>query len=216
MIDAIANFIEGNCRTKPRTWGGEGHTDRPACPEAAKPEQRFGFWGVPLAGPSRANAPTATVKSLLSMAGAGPLIYDPPRAWHCFNNIESNRTHRYVIFVDGKPSYDKTCDGLVVPQSPDEARCQMVTPKGPRVMLLFALASPGRQPRTTREYQLVCPGLAQPRGRGSRNDPVIRPILPSSLFDRCGWLLTILFSRRTRDEERPFPMSVRHCSTLTE
>ena len=54
------------------------------------------------------------------------------------NNIEGNRTHRYVILVDGKPSYDKTCDGLATPQTPDEAKCQIATPKGPRVMLLFA------------------------------------------------------------------------------
>jgi len=43
-----------------------------------------------------------------------------------------------MLLVDGKPTYDKTCDGLAVPHGPDEERYQMPTDKGPRVMMLFA------------------------------------------------------------------------------
>ncbi len=69
-----------------------------------------------------------------------PLAYDKPtKTWTTtLSNIQGNHTHRYVILVDGKPSYDKTCDGLTAPQSPQEERYQIDTPRGPRVMLMFS------------------------------------------------------------------------------
>ena len=60
-------------------------------------------------------------------------------AWHvALHHLQSNRTHHYMLLVDGKPSYDKTCDGLAVPHGPDEERYAMTTERGPRVMMLFA------------------------------------------------------------------------------
>ncbi len=60
-------------------------------------------------------------------------------AWHVtLHHIQGNRTHHYVLLVDGKPTFDKTCDGLAVPHGPDEERYQLMTDKGPRVMMLFA------------------------------------------------------------------------------
>ncbi len=60
-------------------------------------------------------------------------------AWHVtLHHIQGNRTHHYVLLVDGKPTYDKTCDGLAVPHGPDEERYAITTDKGPRVMMLFA------------------------------------------------------------------------------
>lgn len=60
-------------------------------------------------------------------------------AWHLpVHHIPGNRTHHYMILVDGKPTFDKTCDGLAVPHGPDEERFAMPTDKGPRVMMLFA------------------------------------------------------------------------------
>ncbi len=68
-----------------------------------------------------------------------PLVYDPAtRSWNAaVQDIVANRTHRYVILVDGKPSYDSTCDGLTLPQEQEERRYQIQTGKGPRVMLMF-------------------------------------------------------------------------------
>jgi hypothetical protein len=43
-----------------------------------------------------------------------------------------------MLLIDGKPTYDKTCDGLAVPRGTDEERYQVTTDKGPRVMMLFA------------------------------------------------------------------------------
>ncbi len=69
-----------------------------------------------------------------------PLSYDrPSRSWLLMQkDIQGNCTHRYVILVDGKPSCDDICDGLVAPQSPEEARWQIETARGPRIMLKFA------------------------------------------------------------------------------
>jgi len=60
-------------------------------------------------------------------------------AWHVtLHHIQGNRTHHYMLLVDGKPSFDKTCDGLAVPRGHDEERFQLMTDKGYRVMMLFA------------------------------------------------------------------------------
>jgi hypothetical protein len=143
MIDAITNFNEYNCRTKTRTREATITPTVPIFAEIGKPEQRTGFtkvfrWPVP---PDQTPQPT-TVEVVGSFSGwrKVPLNYDAPsRTWQIIlNNIEGNRTHRYVILVDGKPSYDKTCDGLTTPQNPDESKWQIPTAKGPRIMLLFA------------------------------------------------------------------------------
>jgi hypothetical protein len=68
------------------------------------------------------------------------LAYDKPtKTWTTtLSDIKNNHTHRCVFLVDGKPSYDASCDGLVAPDDPDETKWQIETPKGPRVMLLFS------------------------------------------------------------------------------
>lgn len=143
MIDIVTRFMEGKGAsiTKPPETSFQPAVPRQS--EAEPPERRFGFtkvfrWPVP-AGQT---PPPATVEIAGSFSGwrKVPLSYDPPsKSWQLIlNQIEGNRTHRYVILVDGKPTYDKTCDGLTTPQTPDEAKWQIATPRGPRVMLLFA------------------------------------------------------------------------------
>jgi hypothetical protein len=143
MIDAITNFIGSKGRTKTRMSAARITSTVAAFPAAGKREQRTGFnkvfrWPVPA---DQTSQPT-TVEVAGSFNGwrKVPLSYDrPSRTWQItLNGIEGNRTHRYAILVDGKPSYDKTCDGLAAPQTPDEVKWQIDTPKGPRVMLLFA------------------------------------------------------------------------------
>lgn len=69
-----------------------------------------------------------------------PLIRDGKLdAWHVtIHHIPGNRTHHYMLLVDGEPTYDKTCDGLAVPHGALEERYQLQTDKGPRVLMLFA------------------------------------------------------------------------------
>ena len=60
-------------------------------------------------------------------------------AWHVtLHHIIGNRTHHYMVLVDGKPYFDKTCDGLAVPHGSDEERYAVQTEKGPRVLRLWA------------------------------------------------------------------------------
>ncbi len=43
-----------------------------------------------------------------------------------------------MLLVDGKPTYDKNCHGLAVPHGAEEEKYQVMTDKGPRVLMLFA------------------------------------------------------------------------------
>ena len=52
--------------------------------------------------------------------------------------IPGSRTHHYMLLVDGKPTSDKNCDGLAVPTNAEEAQYQLTTPRGLRVLMLFA------------------------------------------------------------------------------
>lgn len=62
-------------------------------------------------------------------------------AWHvAVHHIVGNRTHHYMLLVDGQPVYDKTCDGLAVPHGALEEQYQLMTDRGPRVFMLFAQA----------------------------------------------------------------------------
>jgi len=143
MIDHLTSFSETKCRP---TRGSPAARLAPTLERALEPEThepRAGFtkvfrWQVPA---EQTSQPT-TVEVIGSFTGwrKVPLSYDAPsRSWQVIlNNIEGNHTHQYVILVDGKPSFDQNCDGLVVPQTPEEKQWGIATPRGARVMLLFA------------------------------------------------------------------------------
>lgn len=62
-------------------------------------------------------------------------------AWHTtVHHIPGNKTHHYMILVDGEPVNDRNSDGLAVPSGPLEEQYQLVTDRGPRVFMLFAQA----------------------------------------------------------------------------
>ena len=54
------------------------------------------------------------------------------------HGIPGNRTHRYMLLVNGEPAPDKNCDGLAVPEGSEEQKYQLMTVRGPRIFLLFA------------------------------------------------------------------------------
>jgi|SRR6267154_6884811 len=54
------------------------------------------------------------------------------------HGIPGNRTHRYMLLVNGEPAQDRNCDGLAVPENAGERQYQLMTARGPRVFLLFA------------------------------------------------------------------------------
>ncbi len=71
-----------------------------------------------------------------------PLTHDRAhKTWHLTqHNIASNKTHHYMLLVDGKPSADKNCDGYAIPHGEQEKKYAIETPRGPRLFMLFAQA----------------------------------------------------------------------------
>jgi hypothetical protein len=60
-------------------------------------------------------------------------------AWHAtVHHIPGNKTHHYMILVDGQPVQDKHCDGLAIPHGPQEEQYALQTARGPRLFMLFA------------------------------------------------------------------------------
>ena len=54
------------------------------------------------------------------------------------HGIPGNRTHRYMLLLNDEPVQDKNCDGLAVPEGFEEQQYQLMTARGPRILLLFA------------------------------------------------------------------------------
>jgi hypothetical protein len=69
-----------------------------------------------------------------------PLKYDRANAlWQVtLHDLPGNRTHNYMLLVNGRPVPDKNSDGLAVPHTPEEKQYQLETPRGPRVFMLFS------------------------------------------------------------------------------
>jgi len=62
-------------------------------------------------------------------------------AWQVtLRDIACNRTHHYMLLVDGQPVKDANADGMAIPRSPQEAQFALATERGPRVFMLFAQA----------------------------------------------------------------------------
>jgi 1,4-alpha-glucan branching enzyme len=68
-----------------------------------------------------------------------PMSREVSGGWHLtLHHIAGNRTHHYMLLVDDKPVQDRHCDGLAIPQSPEEEQFAITTARGPRVFMLFA------------------------------------------------------------------------------
>ena len=69
-----------------------------------------------------------------------PLKYDRTNGiWQLtLENIPGDRTHNYMLLVNGRPTQDKNSDGLAVPHTEQEKQHQLETPRGPRVFMLFS------------------------------------------------------------------------------
>jgi 1,4-alpha-glucan branching enzyme len=69
-----------------------------------------------------------------------PLKYDRASGvWQAtLENIPGNRTHNYMLLVNGRPVADKNSDGLAIPRTEQEKQHELITPRGPRVFMLFS------------------------------------------------------------------------------
>jgi hypothetical protein len=68
------------------------------------------------------------------------LTHDPLQGtWSVtIQGIPGKKTHHYMLLVNGQPVHDPACDGLAQPMGFDEEQFALPTPKGPRVLMLFA------------------------------------------------------------------------------
>ncbi len=114
----------------------------PHRPRTEPVDQQIGFtkiFRLPVPREQSPQPTTVEVVGSFSDWQRVPLAYNKPtRTWETALSLKNNHTHRYVFLIDGTPAYDETCDGLTAPQSPTEAKWQIPTAHGPRVMLLFA------------------------------------------------------------------------------
>lgn len=69
-----------------------------------------------------------------------PLIHNGKLdGWHVtIHHIPGNRTHHYMLLIDGEAALDNACDGLAAPHGPVEKEFVLNTEKGPRVLMFFA------------------------------------------------------------------------------
>ena len=142
MFDSFGNFFN----RKPPQKGG------PLIPESASalspvqknPAERKQVYSkvfrwVPPDGQTQSPA-TVEVVGTFTHWQKVPLIHDGAvGGWHVtLHHIQGNRTHHYMLLVDGKPAYDKSCDGLAIPQGPVEESFALKTDRGMRLFMLFA------------------------------------------------------------------------------
>ena len=111
-------------------------------PKAERPQTftRIFRWRLP-AGQTPEPA-TVEVVGAFTKWQKVPLTRDEAQpVWQAtLHDIPCNRTHHYMLLVDGKPARDEQCDGLAIPRSAQETKYQLMTPRGPRVLMLFAQA----------------------------------------------------------------------------
>lgn len=69
-----------------------------------------------------------------------PLLHDGKvDSWHAtIHHIPGNKTHHYMLLVDGEPAQDKHCDGYAIPHGGQEEQFAIQTARGPRLFMLFA------------------------------------------------------------------------------
>ncbi len=141
MFDSISSFLSRKPKPNTEALVPEGLRNGSALRRSdSDRKQTFSKvfrWRLP-AGQSREPQSVEVVGSFTDWHKV-PLVRDSVLdAWHVsLNNIQSNRTHHYMILVDGQPTYDHTCDGMAVPSGRNEEAYQLMTDKGGRVLMLF-------------------------------------------------------------------------------
>jgi hypothetical protein len=116
-----------------------------ATPIHGSPKRRHTFskifrWRLP----EGQTQPPASVEIVGSFTGwtKAPLTREQERdVWTItFPDIPVNRTHHYMLLVDGKPVSDENADGLAIPRGPQEEQYQLMTKRGGRVFMLYSQA----------------------------------------------------------------------------
>ena len=143
-MDMFGNYGNHFDRKPPQRGGPMiRETPDPVIPRRFAPKKPPVFtkifrWRLP-DGQSAAPAAVEIVGSFTNWQKV-PLTRDSALdAWHVtIHHIPGNRTHHYMLLVDGKPVADKHADGLAIPHGPLEEQYQLMTDRGGRVFMLYA------------------------------------------------------------------------------
>jgi hypothetical protein len=114
-----------------------------AAPRPARPEGGHSFTKIFRWRPPDGHAPAPAAVEIVGSFTHWervPLTRDGAQnVWHVtIHQIPINRTHHYMLLVDGKPVPDKHADGLAVPHGPQEEHYQLPTARGGRVFILYS------------------------------------------------------------------------------
>jgi len=118
-------------------------THKPLSPSAAIPKRQQVFSKIFRWQPEAPGGPMPVRVEIVGTFNGwqiAPLKYDRANGiWQLtLENIPGNRTHNYMLLVNGRPTADKNSDGLAIPQTDEEKQYQLITPRGPRVFMLFS------------------------------------------------------------------------------
>lgn len=95
-------------------------------------------WHLP-DGQTRAPASVEIVGSFTRWEKVPLTRVNPLDGWHAtIHHIPGNRTHHYMLLMDGKPVQDKHADGMAIPHGAQEEQYQIMTAKGGRVFMLYS------------------------------------------------------------------------------
>lgn len=142
MLSSFGNLF---VRKSPAKGGPLVREPSPASPVAGKSSAERGLtftkifrWRLP-DGQTEAPSLVEVVGSFTHWQKV-PLTRDSALdAWHAtIHHIPGNRTHHYMLLVDGKPVYDKNADGLAYPHGAQEEKYQLTTERGGRIFMLYA------------------------------------------------------------------------------
>jgi hypothetical protein len=141
MFQRIGSMFGGGGKPQPANGQSRpaGHSAPVGRPMDRKPTYSKVFrWSLP---EGQTEEPR-TVEVVGSFTGwqRVPLLKDSKvKTWHAtVQNIPGNKTHHYMLLVNGEPTLDKGCDGYALPDGEYEERYAIQTARGPRLFMLFA------------------------------------------------------------------------------
>lgn len=143
MFQSLGNLLGGKGQAKSGAVPAAHKASFPLANQGAasdrKPTYAKVFRWLPDEGQTELPATVEIVGSFTGWQRV-PLQHDQKvGAWHAtIQEIPGNKTHHYMLLVDGRPAQDKCCDGFALPSSPEEARYAIETARGPRLYMLFA------------------------------------------------------------------------------
>jgi hypothetical protein len=118
-----------------------GHAHHAGNGQVAAPKKSATFSKIFRWQPEQPGGPMPVrVEVAGSFNGWKPVIMKRDRVsgvWQAaLHDLPGNRTHTYMILVNGRPVPDKHAEGLAIPHNDEEKSHALTTARGPRVFML--------------------------------------------------------------------------------